>query len=147
MDPSAVGPDTNFFGLGGDSFRAGRVVALLRLHYKLPLQVAMLYQHKTPAAIGAALCKEHAAAQSKLHESSRDAPLLEPLVQPCSPTNPVTLFIQALPGFVLAPCLRVCSFVLFVYALVNLRIWLYDGENFFMGVVVMTLAVVLTGYS
>ena len=147
VEASGVPLGDDFFAHGGDSFRAGRVIAALRRDFSVDLQISALYQHKTASAMAAFL-------RTRLPHGSKSggdpcevknssAASLRPLREPCSPTSPVTLLVQALPGFVFMPCLRVCTWILFLWVLVNLRAYVYTGHDFFLSTLIMVLAGVI----
>lgn len=60
-----VKPDASFFAIGGDSFRAGRVIAALRKNFDVPLQVAVMYQHKSVLGVAKAITAQLATAKKK----------------------------------------------------------------------------------
>ncbi|MEU5551418.1 amino acid adenylation domain-containing protein [Micromonospora sp. NPDC047793] len=55
LDLPVVGPDDDFFALGGDSILALEVFAHLQERHAVTASPTLLYEHRTPAALAAAL--------------------------------------------------------------------------------------------
>lgn len=53
-----VGPDDDFFELGGNSLQAARLVNRLRKRFDAPVALTLLFQASTPAALAAAVGKD-----------------------------------------------------------------------------------------
>lgn len=51
-DPSQVRPDADFFSLGGDSLKAGKLIAALRTEFSVAVPIGMVFAEGTPRSIG-----------------------------------------------------------------------------------------------
>jgi acyl carrier protein len=62
MPPAAIGPDSNFFDLGGDSMAAARVFTRLRKQFGVSITLDRLYDVRTVQAMAAYIEAGRAAA-------------------------------------------------------------------------------------
>lgn len=122
-----VGLEDDFFTLGGDSTRAGKVLAGLRRHFPLPLQVSSLYQYRTVEAMSsllkAKLLQEGVKFIGGNWDDLKPSSTSEPLMLPYDPTSPAVLLTQLIPLTVIFPILKVSTWILFLVCVSSL----YNG--------------------
>lgn len=141
---TVVGADQDFFAMGGDSHRAGKLVSLIRRRLGVSLPVHALYSAGTATRLRHVI-REHQQQQ----EAAPDQPAKGTNVQPRSritgagglPTSPVlddeaeeepavanekqdrplALVLQLVPLAVLHPLVRISTLVVFMAALVEME--------------------------
>lgn len=118
-DPSQVKPDADFFALGGDSLRAGKLIAALRGQFSVAVPIGMVFNNGTPKAI-AEFIEENlpedggAAAGEKRPTGCTET---------YSSTNPLLMFIHLLPMIAVYPLRRGFQWTLFMVALTFTHTW------------------------
>ncbi|KAL3960490.1 hypothetical protein ACCO45_005607 [Purpureocillium lilacinum] len=119
LAPRSIPPDVDFFVLGGDSLRAGRLISALRSSFKVQVPVTLVFNHGTVRDISAYLDKE-------AHRSSMDADPKE-AVNRCatvhSSTSPWLMALQLTPLGVVYPMRRAFQWTVFITALSLTQKW------------------------
>ncbi|KAK3054551.1 hypothetical protein LTR09_004280 [Extremus antarcticus] len=113
--------DSDFFLLGGDSMRAGRLLSLLRREFKARLTIDMLFSHSTIASLAALLddIQTDPVETTKVVEgdASSHERLLPGCENTCSSTHPLVMAIQLLPICLFYPMKRAFTWTVFIYSL------------------------------
>ena len=121
-DPGEIQPGADFFDLGGDSLRAGKLLSRLRSEFKIQLPFDLIFAHGTVDAISSYIDKHALAAEGgsspyadgKQHEG---VPPLPTSQQTYSSKNPWLLMLQLVPLFVVYPLRRAFQWTAFVVVL------------------------------
>ena len=121
---SELTPDSDFFALGGDSLRAGRLLSELRKEFKVRLPIDLLFVHSRIAA----LAKNIDDMRGPTDEKHAPAEVEQTFVnvgceKTYSSTNPIVLFIQLIPIGLLYPMKRALTWTCFMYMLSATRDW------------------------
>ncbi|GAX85098.1 hypothetical protein CEUSTIGMA_g12518.t1 [Chlamydomonas eustigma] len=112
--PNLTSPETDFFAVGGNSLKAGRLIG--RLRQCLPdvsMQVNLLYSAPTPVRLAATL---RAQGVDSNHLPASMAGVRAPLKPDCEAYEPRAwnvLLVQALPLCLFVPTRRVATFLIF----------------------------------
>jgi acyl carrier protein len=93
--PSNINPEAHFFSLGGDSLRAGRLLAALRSKFKVQIPVNLVFGEGSVLALADYIDKHILTLDGESHSNSSAA---RPLPgcgesESCSSTNPVLLVL------------------------------------------------------
>lgn len=148
LTPWEVPVEADFFSIGGDSFRSGKVVSALRNKFALPLNVASLYQHKSAREMAAMIANSRTNSSKDETDSSCDCSIgirdLQPVRMPCNPVRPVVLFVQALPLVVFMPMLRMCTWMLFLSILASINVKINKDYQIMAGMCAFVVSALLT---
>ncbi|KAH6892875.1 hypothetical protein B0T10DRAFT_400310 [Thelonectria olida] len=110
--PSDIPHDVDFFSLGGDSLRAGRLMSALRAQFNVRLPISAIFNDGTVAALA-----------SQIDGLTKSSPLKEGQENPVgctdvkSSTNPFLMLVQLIPLAVIYPLRRAFQWTVFVVAL------------------------------
>ena len=109
-------PQSDFFDIGGDSLKAGRLLSMLRIEFQVRLPIGDLFRNSEIRKLASIVDERYST-----HEVMKDNP---PRVFPLpgctktySSTNPLILCIQLLPIVLLYPIKRAFQWTLFLYFL------------------------------
>ncbi|KAG9711350.1 acetyl-CoA synthetase-like protein, partial [Aureobasidium melanogenum] len=115
---SELTPESDFFALGGDSLRAGRLLSELRKEFKVRLPIDLLFVHskisdlaKNIDGMRGPTDEKHATAEAE------QAPVNYGCEKTYSSTNPIVLLIQLFPIALLYPMKRALTWTCFMYML------------------------------
>ena len=114
---------SDFFNLGGDSLKAGRLLSTLRKEFQIRLPIDVLFTHSQLGNL------THVVGQ-KLSETGPIASATElpgPLpgcTKTCSSTNPLLLVLQLVPLVLVYPGKRALTWTIFIYTLTATQLWL-----------------------
>lgn len=118
-DPSQVKPDADFFALGGDSLRAGKLIASLRSEFAVAVPIGMVFNNGTPKAIAQFI-------EENLPEDGADA-AADKRPTGCretySSTRPWLMLLQLVPMCCVYPLRRGFQWTLFMVALTFTHTW------------------------
>ncbi|KAI0020911.1 hypothetical protein F4780DRAFT_319670 [Xylariomycetidae sp. FL0641] len=118
---------SDFFELGGDSMRAGRLLTLLRKNFQIRLPIDALFVNSSISALGKLTDQKLGAVKAEQAEESGSS-ALEKLAPGCektySSTHPLTLILHLLPLFVLWPMRRALTWTVFMYFLAFTQGWI-----------------------
>lgn len=117
-DPSQVKPEADFFALGGDSLRAGKLIAALRSQFAVAVPIGMVFNNGTPKAVAEFI-------EENLPEGGADAGDKRPTgcTETHSSTNPLLMLIQLIPMVCVYPLRRGFQWTLFMVALTYTQTW------------------------
>lgn len=124
---SQLAPSSDFFQMGGDSLRAGRLLSQLRKEFQARLPIDILFTHGSIESVATAI--EATAPPEKLRpatttkETTNTVELPFELSQTRSSTNPLLLIIQLIPIFGLYPMKRALTWTIFMYLLSKTFSW------------------------
>lgn len=110
-----ISPKSSFFELGGDSLKAGQLLAYIRKEFSVRLPVEILFAHPEVMALSEAIDDRLSAVTSPHDAVSPRSPLPD-CAQTYSSTNFFLLCIQLIPLTLLYPMKRALSWTLWVYA-------------------------------
>lgn len=113
--------DSDFFDLGGDSMKAGRLLSSLRKEFQLRLPIDALFSQRRLSDLGLLVDEKIAASMTTtnmeepcLESSSKLMPGCE---QTCSSTAPLLLLLQLIPMTIFYPMKRAFTWSVFIYCL------------------------------
>ncbi|KAK5998157.1 Oxalyl-CoA synthetase [Cladobotryum mycophilum] len=116
--PNDIPLDVDFFGLGGDSLRAGRLVSSLRSTFNIQLPIGIVFNQGTVTAI---------ATHIDTVLKSMPATVQEDPVFGCettySSTNPFLMLLQLVPIVIIYPMRRAFQWTTFIVALSYVQTW------------------------
>ena len=115
--PDEVPPNVDFFSLGGDSLRAGRLVSSLRTSFNAPISINVVFNEGTVKAIAAHI--EAVAGPDMVEEHDNTTGREET----CSSRNPFLLLLQLVPLMVIYPMRRALQWTIFIVALSYTQSW------------------------
>lgn len=119
--PAELSLDSDFFQIGGDSLKAGRLLSTLRKEFQIRLPIGELFTHSTVRA----LCDiVDSTMPSKEEKAAQPVVGLPGCTTTHSSTNPLLLVLQLLPIGILYPMKRSLEWTVLLYMLtVTLRIF------------------------
>ncbi|THW02430.1 hypothetical protein D6D26_04305 [Aureobasidium pullulans] len=122
---SELTPDSDFFALGGDSLRAGRLLSELRKEFKVRLPIDLLFVHSKISALAKNIDEMRGPTDEK-HTTIEieQAPVNVGCEKTYSSTNPIVLLIQLFPIGLLYPMKRALTWTCFMYMLSATRDWI-----------------------
>lgn len=109
----------DFFDLGGDSMKAGRLLSALRKEFQIRLAIDALFTSRKISALAELV-------ESKMPKGEKGGAtatatalpeLLPGLDNTCSSTNPFLMFLQLLPIGLMYPMKRALTWTIFMYCL------------------------------
>ncbi|XEU97329.1 hypothetical protein FSHL1_002615 [Fusarium sambucinum] len=113
LPPADISRDADFFSLGGDSLRAGRLLAALRSEFSIHLPITVVFNDGTVSALAAHI--------DKMLETKREGQEEVDTVEGCttthSSTNPFLMLLQLVPLVVVYPLRRAFQWTVFFVAL------------------------------
>lgn len=112
-----IPPNVDFFDLGGDSLKAGRLVSMLRSTFNCPLSINIIFKEGTVKAL---------AAHIDSITNANAGPMANTVVgctETRSSTNPFLMILQLLPTVVFYPLRRGLQWTVFVVALTYTQNW------------------------
>ncbi|KAL9946324.1 putative NRPS-like protein biosynthetic cluster [Verticillium nonalfalfae] len=114
-----IKPTADFFDLGGDSLRAGKLMSALRNDFNVNLPISLIFSQGTPKALSAHI--------DDLLKSAPSADQMESNTEGCaktnSSTNPFLMLLQLFPLVVLYPMRRAFQWTIFILALSYTQGW------------------------
>ncbi|KAF2726197.1 acetyl-CoA synthetase-like protein [Polychaeton citri CBS 116435] len=110
---------SDFFDLGGDSMKAGRLLSLLRKEFQLRLPIDVLFNNKEVGSLALLIAERMPKSQPKQNVGNSTQPLeLAPgCTETYSSSNPFVLFMQLLPIGLIFPMRRALTWTVFMYFL------------------------------
>lgn len=112
--PSSILHDVDFFSLGGDSLRAGRLVSALRSEFHISVPISLVFNQGTVCDLAAYIDKlVETSSESLSTEKNSDFGCSETK----SSTNPFLMLVQLIPLAVVYPMRRAFQWTAFVVAL------------------------------
>lgn len=117
--PDDIPCDVDFFELGGDSLRAGRLVSVLRSTFNVHLPISLVFSQGTVAALAAHIEK---VAHASSGESGGDDVVIGS-TKTHSSTNPLLMLFQLIPLVVIYPLRRATQWTIFIVSLSYIQKW------------------------
>lgn len=124
-DETVISPSSDFFELGGDSLRAGKLLAMLRKDFQLRLPVDLLFNHSQVEQLSA-LIDEKLGTSSTTSVPKQEKAQAAPLPgcrRTCSSTNPFLMAIQLLPIMLFYPLKRALTWTIWMYILTGTQVF------------------------
>ncbi|KAK2603927.1 hypothetical protein QQS21_003862 [Conoideocrella luteorostrata] len=110
--PADLPHDVDFFSLGGDSLRAGRLASALRSEFGVQVPISIIFNEGSVQAISAYLDK--IAPTSPISNCEDE---IFGCNTTCSSTNPILMALQLIPLVILYPLRRAFQWTIFIVAL------------------------------
>ena len=119
--PRDLSPASDFFSLGGDSMKAGRLLSTLRKEFQLRLSIDILFRNGEISALASFIDNEATKPNNAFEKPTSLPNHQEQLLPGCqeshSSTKLLLLLIQLLPLYILYPMKRAFTWTLFIYCL------------------------------
>ena len=116
-----LSPVSDFFSLGGDSMKAGRLLSCLRKEFQLRLPIDVLFANRQISALASLIDKKTAGTGEVADDTPNELAMYEELLPGCevthSSTNPLLLLLQLVPLCILYPMKRAFTWTIFLYCL------------------------------
>ena len=120
--PDDIPPNVDFFSLGGDSLRAGKLVSLLRSTFDAPISISLVFNSGTVKAMAAHIESVIGANSSPVQDNVAGC------TETRNSTNPFLMMAQLLPLVVFYPMRRALQWTIFIVALSYTQHW-YTNET------------------
>ena len=116
---------SDFFGLGGNSMAAGRLLSALRKKFHLRLQIDVLFSYRHVAELARLINEKLGNEEADSNEAGvGEVPALLPSCEKtCSSTNPIVLFLQLIPLGLVYPMKHALTWTVFIYFLTYTQTW------------------------
>ncbi|EXL60860.1 hypothetical protein FOCG_00135 [Fusarium oxysporum f. sp. radicis-lycopersici 26381] len=115
IPPADIPRDADFFSLGGDSLRAGRLLSTLRNEFSISLPITAVFNGGTVTSIAAHIDKM---LHSKTGESDQPSAIAG-CTETCSSTNPFLMILQLFPLIIFYPLRRAVQWTIFFVTLAH----------------------------
>lgn len=119
--------ESDFFQLGGDSLRAGRLLSELRKEFGLRLPINLLFVHSSIGALARNIDEMRGDVADQKGPAGTSAEQEPPVQRGCektySSTNPFLMILQLVPIVLLYPMKRALTWTIFMYMLTATRDW------------------------
>lgn len=126
-DKAAMSPTTDFFEIGGDSLRAGKLLAMLRKDFNLRLPVGDLFNHsqieQLSSLIDERLGSSSEATLTPAKDEKAQQAFLPGCKRTCSSTNKMLMLMQLIPMCVVYPMKRALTWTIWMYMLTASQHW------------------------
>lgn len=116
--PTDIPADIDFFSLGGDSLRAGRLLSALRSTFNVQLPISLVFNQGTVRAISTYIDKV-----AKTGPNDYYAGRTIDCTATNSSTSPLLMALQLVPLMILYPLRRASQWTLFILALSYTQSW------------------------
>ena len=113
---------SDFFNMGGDSLKAGRLLSLLRKEYQIRLPIDVLFTHSQLDTLAQVVDQKLSETAPSNHSGDTQAPL-PGCTKTYSSTNPFLLLLQLFPLMFVYPGKRALTWTIFVYTLTATQVW------------------------
>ncbi|KAM0313069.1 hypothetical protein ACHAPQ_012115, partial [Fusarium lateritium] len=113
LPPTDVPREADFFTLGGDSLRAGRLLSALRTEFNIQIPITIVFNGGTVVCIATHIDKVLESKQYGGEETSN----VEGCAETYSSTNPFLMLLQLVPMVVVYPLRRAFQWTVFFVAL------------------------------
>jgi len=126
-DKAVISPTTDFFELGGDSLRAGKLLAMLRKDFQLRLPVDLLFNHAQVEQLSALIDEKLSSAATSPTTTTEKRSNVEPLPgcrRTCSSTNFVVMVLQLIPMVLVYPLKRALTWTFWMYMITATQTWI-----------------------
>ncbi|KAI9687686.1 MAG: putative NRPS-like protein biosynthetic cluster [Bogoriella megaspora] len=117
-----LSPESDFFEIGGDSLKAGRLMSMIRKEFQLRLDLETLYNHAKLGQLSR-LIEEKQPDTTAFHNNAHTAPELPGCTKTYSSRNPFLLIFQLLPLIIMYPAKRALTWTIFIYCLTGTQGW------------------------
>ncbi|PHH84949.1 hypothetical protein CDD83_1137 [Cordyceps sp. RAO-2017] len=121
--PTDIPPDVDFFQLGGDSLRAGRLLSALRSAFNVQLPVGVVFNQGTVRAISA-----HVERAAKVESCQGGGESAVGCTTTYSSTSPILMAWQLIPIVVVYPLRRAFQWTIFIALLSQTQDWPTHGS-------------------
>lgn len=119
-DAATIKPELDFFSLGGDSLKAGKLIAGLRSEFNVGVPISLVFGEGTPRAIAKHIDDCCSKATSVMSEKNEGLPGCE---KTYSSTRPWLLLLQLVPMVLVYPFRRAMQWTWFMVALSFTQPW------------------------
>ncbi|KAF5566745.1 coenzyme a synthetase [Fusarium phyllophilum] len=115
LSPADIPRDSDFFSIGGDSLRAGRLLSMLRTEFSISLPITAVFNGGTVTSIAAHIDKM---LDSKAEQSDQPSAVVG-CTETCSSTNPFLMILQLFPLVIFYPLRRAVQWTIFFVTLAH----------------------------
>ncbi|KAI1053177.1 hypothetical protein LB506_012316 [Fusarium annulatum] len=115
LPPADIPCDADFFSLGGDSLRAGRLLSMLRTEFCISLPITAVFNGGTVTSIAVHIDRM---LDCKTDESDQPSAIVG-CTDTCSSTNPFLMILQLFPLVVFYPLRRAVQWTIFFVTLAH----------------------------
>lgn len=123
-DATDLNRELDFFQMGGDSLRAGRLVSELRREFQIRLPIDLLFAHGQVGSLAQDIDQRLQSAPPKANTSITEAPVIQKgCTETRSSTNPFLLLLQLFPLVLMYPMKRAMTWTVFMYMLTATQDW------------------------
>ncbi|KAF2148267.1 hypothetical protein K461DRAFT_233152 [Myriangium duriaei CBS 260.36] len=120
---SELRKDSDFFALGGDSIRAGRLLSELRRESNARVPVDLLFTRGQISTIAEYIESTISPIGTEKSSGARPVDTETVIAKTCSSTNPFLLMTQLIPIVLVYPMKRALTWTIFMYALAETQFW------------------------
>ncbi|MCJ1437717.1 hypothetical protein MMC27_007104 [Xylographa pallens] len=114
--PNDISAHSNFFELGGDSLKAGRLLSLLRKEFQVRIPIGTLFQKSRVEEL-TQIVNNNLSQRPQEPTHPPESVALPGCTESCSSTNILLLMIQLIPITILYPMKRSLKWTFFLYIL------------------------------
>ena len=118
--PSDLALDSDFFEMGGDSLKAGRLLSLLRRRFQVRMPIATLFQNSKVCQIRNFIDEAQATSKKLYDNEAETTTPLPGFTETYSSTYFPLLLLQLVPMVLLYPMRQALKWTSFLYILANL---------------------------
>lgn len=121
---SDISPDGDFFDLGGDSLKAGRLLSVLRAEFNVHIPIDAIFQNSTPDAMSADIRQRLPDNWDASTQNSNEEEFIpEGCEETYSSKRPLLMALQLLPMVVFYPIRRAAQWTIFMVFMATTQHW------------------------
>lgn len=122
LSPSDIASDADFFDLGGDSLKAGRLLSVIRADFNLHIPIDAIFQHGSTAGLSAYIRERVPDADSR-GPQEEEVFIPEGCEETCDSTRWWLMALQLVPMVVIYPMRRAYQWTIFMLFLAYTQSW------------------------
>lgn len=123
LSPSDIKADADFFDLGGDSLKAGRLLSVVRAEFNLHIPIDAIFQHGSTGALSAYIRQRVPDADSRGPQEKEEAFVPEGCEETCDSTRWWLMALQLVPMVIFYPMRRAYQWTIFIIFLACTQSW------------------------
>ncbi|KAF3771381.1 hypothetical protein M406DRAFT_33731 [Cryphonectria parasitica EP155] len=123
LNTADIGANANFFDLGGDSLRAGRLLSLLRAEFNSHITIDVIFQHGSVRELADYIGKKISDGECSKAQQSDESFVAQGCEETHSSTRWSLMALQLLPMFVFYPVRRAYQWTIFMVFLAYTQTW------------------------
>lgn len=122
LSPSDIAADADFFDLGGDSLKAGRLLSVVRADFNLHIPIDAIFQHGSTRSLSAYI-RERIPEGDSRGPQEEDTFIPEGCEETCDSTRWWLMALQLVPMVIFYPMRRAYQWTIFMIFLANTQSW------------------------